>query len=201
MEPEEVKLRLIYSILGHCPVLPTPSPPDIQQPRVFSRDSKTRKTVQTHPRWGWEAFGKGVWVVWCVLLLLGFSSEAQARCGSSSRQMLWRNSTNAELIRLDAAVFVPTAGPRIDSQATVDSGMSHQDDRPCSTCRCRNEKEPGVPLESLATESTSSPVCRSNDRLEAVLLELMNSSIADLCDAFLGPSLGLLERPPKGCCG
>jgi hypothetical protein len=136
-----------------------------------------------------------------LAFLLGFASEASARCGSSPRHMLWRNATNAELIQMDQAELNPTVGPKLPKVLEPDLGMAHVDgDRPCSSCRCKNEKEPGIPLEAAPNDSTNSPICRFPGSFIASRPPFLGGQIASVSDTFLCPTLGLLERPPRALC-
>ena len=140
----------------------------------------------------------GVMVLACFL---GWVSEASARCGDSPRQMLWRNSINAEVIRMDPSELMATASPKIPAILEQDLERAHADgDRPCSSCRCKNQKEPGIPLETVPSDSSPLPICRlpgSPISSPTPFLGVMTSSV---CDTFLCPSLGLLDRPPRVPC-
>jgi len=133
-----------------------------------------------------------------LAFLLGFASEASARCGASPRHMLWRNANNAELIRMDQSALRPTAGQKRATILGQDLAMAHVDgDRPCSSCRCKNEKEPGIPLEVAFNDSTNSPICRFPGSLISSRSSFLGVQIASVSDTFLCPTLGLLERPPR----
>lgn len=135
-----------------------------------------------------------------MLICLGIHPGAFAKCGSSSRHMLWRNASNSELIRLNSSIFVPTAVAKTDSVPPEISSMGHGQDRPCSTCRCKNDKEPATPIESIVSETVNPPVCRFCEALEWVLVPRLDSQIANLGDSFLCPTLGQLEKPPIARC-
>ena len=135
-----------------------------------------------------------------VLICLGINPVALAKCGSSPRQLLWRNASNAELIKLDHSMFIPTVGAKTNFSAPEASSMSHEEDRPCSSCRCRNEKDPPVPVEPLVRNRTTSTICRFREAIEAIVVPSMDSHITNLTDSFLCPSLGQLEKPPKAMC-
>jgi len=135
-----------------------------------------------------------------LAFLVGFSANASARCGSSSRHMPWRNATGAEIIHMDASVFIPKSASKQLPAFSLDSGMSHDEDRPCSSCRCKNEKEPGIPMETISGDSPISPICRFAEASMMLRSSLLGGRLAILCDSFLSPWLGLLERPPRVLC-
>jgi len=135
-----------------------------------------------------------------VVFCLGMSLEVSAKCGSSTRQMIWRNATNAELIRLDNSYFIPRTASKNGIETTLVTAMSHESDRPCSSCHCRDEKQPAVPVNSVISKTNNLPICRFSELPVAVLLPLLDSSLANLSDTFLSPPLGLLERPPRTLC-
>jgi len=139
--------------------------------------------------------------VMALALFLGWVSEASARCGASPRQMLWRNATNEELIRMDPSDLMATASPKIPAIFEQDLGMVHDDsDRPCSSCRCKNQKDPGIPLETAQTDSSPLPICRFPGSPISSRTPFLGMMISSVCDTFLCPSLGLLDRPPRVLC-
>jgi hypothetical protein len=132
---------------------------------------------------------------------LGCVSEASARCGASPRQMLWRNAMNSELIRMDASELTATASPKLPAILEQDLAMVHADgDRPCSTCRCKNQKEPGIPIETAHSDSSPLPICRFPGSPISSHAPFLGVTISSVCDTFLCPSLGLLDRPPRVPC-
>lgn len=135
-----------------------------------------------------------------VVVCLGMSLEGFAKCGSSNRQMIWRNATNAEIIRFENSFFVPQAASKTGIQSNVVEAMSHDSDRPCTSCHCKDEKQPTIPANSLISKTTKLPICPFSEIPVAVRKPLLDGSLADLLDTFLCPSLGLLERPPRVLC-
>jgi len=135
-----------------------------------------------------------------VLVCLGVNPVAFAKCGSSSRHMLWKNASNSELIRLNKAIFIPSALAKADSVSVEMTSAGHDADRPCSTCRCKNDKEPATPIESFFNETVHPPICRFCEAPEWVLVARLDSQIANLGDSFLCPALGQLEKPPIAAC-
>ena len=139
--------------------------------------------------------------VMVLAFFLGWVSEASARCGASPRQMLWRNAINAELIRMDPSELMATASPKIPAILEQDLAMVHADgDRPCSSCRCKNQKEPGIPLETVPSDSSPFPICRFPGSPISSRTPFLGVTISSVCDTFLCPSLGLLDRPPRVLC-
>ena len=139
--------------------------------------------------------------VMVLAFFLGWVSEASARCGASPRQMLWRNAINAELIRMDPSELMATASPKIPAILEQDLAMVHADgDRPCSSCRCKNQKEPGIPLETVTSDSSPFPICRFPGSPISSRTPFLGVTISSVCDTFLCPSLGLLDRPPRVLC-
>ena len=139
--------------------------------------------------------------VMVLAFFLGWVSEASARCGASPRQMLWRNSINAEVIRMDPSELMATASPKIPAILEQDLAMVHADgDRPCSSCRCKNQKEPGIPLETAHSDSSPLPICRFPGSPISSRTPFLGVTISSVCDTFLCPSLGLLDRPPRVLC-
>jgi hypothetical protein len=139
--------------------------------------------------------------VMVLAFFLGWVSEASARCGASPRQMLWRNAINAELIRMDPSELMATASPKIPAILEQDLAMVHADgDRPCSSCRCKNQKEPGIPLETAPSDSSPLPICRFPGSPISSRTPFLGVTISSVCDTVLCPSLGLLDRPPRVLC-
>ena len=139
--------------------------------------------------------------VMVLAFFLGWVSEASARCGASPRQMLRRNAINAELIRMDPSELMATASPKIPAILEQDLAMVHADgDRPCSSCRCKNQKEPGIPLETANSDSSPLPICRFPGSPISSRTPFLGVAISSVCDTFLCPSLGLLDRPPRVLC-
>ena len=136
-------------------------------------------------------------IAWLLMVCFGMASQAHARCGASTKHMPWKYASNAELIRMDRSAFIPIAGPRDEQGGMSDSSGSHDQDLPCSTCRCRNEKEPGIPIETASTESTNHPIGRITEFLVPVRLPSMGSDLIPLSEMFLSPFLGVIERPPR----
>lgn len=132
---------------------------------------------------------------------LGWVSEASARCGASPRQMLWRNAINAELIRMDPSELMATASPKRPAILEQDLAMVHADgDRPCSSCRCKNQKDPGIPLETANCDPSPLPICRFPGSPISSRPPFLGVTISSVCDTFLCPSLGPLDRPPRVLC-
>jgi hypothetical protein len=150
--------------------------------------------------WSECSLARLIHLVLMIGICIGMSADASAKCGSSSRQMIWRNATNAELIKLERSFFAPEVASKTGVETPLVPQMTHDSDRPCSCCHCKDDKLPSIPLQSLASESNTNPICRFCEMPEAVLLPLLDSSIANLCDTFLSPTLGLLERPPRSMC-
>lgn len=139
--------------------------------------------------------------VMVLAFFLGWVSEASARCGASPRQMLWRNAINAEMIRMDPSELMATASPKIPAILEQDLAMVHADgDRPCSSCRCKNQKEPGIPLETAYSDSSPLPICRFPGSPISSRTPFLGVTISSVCNTFLCPSLGLLDRPPRVLC-
>jgi hypothetical protein len=132
---------------------------------------------------------------------LGCVSEASARCGASPRQMLWRNAINSELIRMDPSELTATAGPKLPAILEQNLAMVHSDgDRPCSSCRCKNQKDPGIPLETAHSDSSPLPICRLPGSPISSGPPFLGVTISSVSDTLLCPSLGLLDRPPRVLC-
>jgi len=126
------------------------------QDRRLSAPSQKRGVVAFL---GWNLLSSKLWLgfVWLLMICFGMASQAQARCGASINQMPWKYSSNAELIRMNRSAFMPVAGSMIERGGVFFSGISHDQDLPCTSCRCRNEKEPGIPIESTSNESSTKP--------------------------------------------
>lgn len=139
-------------------------------------------------------------LVLMISICIGMSGDASAKCGSSTRQMVWRNATNAELIKLERSFFAPEVGSKTRAETPLITQMAHDLDRPCSSCHCKDDEQSSIPLQSLVTKTNSNPICRFSEMPKALLVPLLDSSIANLCETFLSPTLGLLERPPRSMC-
>lgn len=150
--------------------------------------------------WSQCSIANLIHLVLMISICIGMSGDASAKCGSSTRQMVWRNATNAELIKLERSFFAPEVASKTGAETPLVPQMTHDSDRPCSCCHCKDDKQPSIPVQSLASKTSSNPICRFCEMPEAVLLPLLDSSIANLCDTFLSPTLGLLERPPRSMC-
>lgn len=135
-----------------------------------------------------------------VLVCLCVNPVAFAKCGSSSRHMVWKNASNSELIRLNKSIFIPSAQAKSNSVSLEMSSAGHDSDRPCSTCRCKNDKEPATPIESFVNKTVHPPICRFCEAPERVCVARLESQIANLGDSFLRPTLGQLEKPPIEVC-
>lgn len=132
-----------------------------------------------------------------ITVCLGLASESFARCGGSVKYMAWKNSSNAELIRLDHSVFVPVAGSKVEQSSGMASALDHDQDQPCTTCRCKNEKDTSTPIETIVSESSTNTLCRFAEISGAVDRPGMESTLLCLSEMVLCPSLGLMERPPR----
>lgn len=175
----------------------------MSHPRSSNRKSATPSTwgmPSVLGSWSQCSLAKLTHLVLMISICLGMSTDAFAKCGSSTRQMVWRNATNAELIKLERSFFSPEVGSKTGAETPLVPQMTHETDRPCSSCHCKDDKQPSIPLQSPVIKTNSNPICRFCEMPEAVLLPLLDSSIENLCDTFLSPTLGLLERPPRSMC-
>jgi hypothetical protein len=104
-----------------------------------------------------------------IALFLGIfigllSSDARARCGQSSRQMLWRFGTTAELIRWEAPELRAGPQPVVFDIAGSMSESSHNEPwGGCTRCRSRDDSHRSVPLLPQNTERTSSDIGLANE--------------------------------------
>ena len=75
------------------------------------------------------------------------SSEAHARCGQSSRQMLWRFGSTAELLRWEAPELRAGPQPVVFDVLGEMSDSSHNEPwGGCTKCQSRDESHKSVPL-------------------------------------------------------
>lgn len=145
------------------------------------------------------------WVAWLFVLAIFniFSSIATAGCGSATRHMIWRNSNNAELIRMDCSVFIPSSDSKWQSHG-MSIGRADteiQGDRPLCIFRCKDERQVAIPLAPAGVESPQPPVCLlASHRFTSEDLSLAQSFI-DLSNLYLNASLHSLDRPPRSNCG
>lgn len=131
----------------------------------------------------------------CLFLaILGccLTEGAWARCGSTSRQLLWRHASAEELIRWDGSTT---------HVAPVDRGvgMTHKEDgeRECSRCRCRRDGEPHRPLDVEGIETGSMHVIPVSQAGWFRSVDPRSGRIVPSDTLVLSRSLGVLERPPR----
>lgn len=136
------------------------------------------------------------WVILAALLIVGgVSSEAFAKCGASSRQMIWRMGSTSELLNWNGS----TARQAYASSA--DSGMesSEHGERECTRCRCRKEGERPLYPDLDLVKTSQQPVVSSRDAHCSYELDPSTGVMAVSDATFSGCSLDGFERPPRFC--
>jgi hypothetical protein len=130
--------------------------------------------------------------VFLVILVCMATESAWARCGSASRQLLWRHASSEELIRWDGSTA--TADPM--ERGVV---MSHDEDgeRECSRCRCRRDGEPHRPLDVEGIKTISMHVIAVSRAAWIRGLDSRSGRIVPSDTLGLSQSLSVLERPPR----
>lgn len=120
------------------------------------------------------------------------SGEANANCGSSSYQMVWRLGSAAELIRWNGNLATETfVGPE------VSMSRHDPDQKVCTECRCRRENE-GRPLPN--TDRIETPRYSMVSIGLHSYLDFGYPPVGDVlvCDSFSASrGLEVLKRPPR----
>ena len=105
-----------------------------------------------------------------------------------------RNASNAELLRIQVRGYQFILA---DDASSMGGESNHDGERPCTTCRCKTDKDLSIPLAVIGQEA-SSPAARidsdSNRTSESLGLTeylFVDRSVLD------EPMLGSLDRPPK----
>jgi len=147
------------------------------------------------PRWSFGRLGSAPATL-LAFLAIGFCvlcDDAFAKCGASTRQMIWRNGSSSDLLTWDGSTL------RRDNGSASDFGMESTEhgERECTRCRCRKESDrPLFPdLELLKTAQQPVVSCGFSNDFEGDASLSVCVSINDA--TFFGRGLGELERPPR----
>ena len=131
-----------------------------------------------------------------AFLVIGFFAlcgDAFAKCGASTRQMIWKTGSSSDLLTWDGTTA--TRDKAASSAATMDS-MEHGE-RECTRCRCRKESERPL-FPDLDLVKTSQQPFVSCDDLNGIEGTAPLADCVSIVDAtFFGRVLGELERPPR----
>ena len=149
------------------------------------------------------SFGRlgSVSVTILAFLVMGFFAlcdDAFAKCGASTRQMIWKTGSSSDLLTWDGATAtrdgVAFSGGAF-SGASMDS-MEHGE-RECTRCRCRKESERPLFPDLDLVKTSQQPVVSCHD-LNGIEGTAPLADCVSIVDAtFFGRVLGELERPPR----
>ncbi|MFN9986686.1 MAG: hypothetical protein ACK52S_14145 [Pirellula sp.] len=125
--------------------------------------------------------------------LIALSGDSYARCGASTRQMIWKTGSSSDLLTWDGATIgrdrFSTSGAAMDS--------TEHGERECTRCRCRKESERPLFPDLDLVKTSQPPVVSCDDGNGFEGAAPLSDFVSSIDATFFSRALGELDRPPR----
>lgn len=128
-----------------------------------------------------------------VVSFIGFCGDSFAKCGASTRQMIWKTGSSSDLLTWDGTTSARDNG----SFAGASMDSTEHGERECTRCRCRKESERPLFPDLDLVKTSQQPVVSSKDLSGIEGTTALTDCVSVTNATFCGRGLGELERPPR----